>query len=293
MTPISAFNDPQTVRRQYVTDEGLRVRQEIHDTYTVPRFDHAKWVVECLQWRGDETVLDVGSGPGRYYEAVRSQGDDVRYLGMDYSAGMLTRHPAPSHLLLGDAQRLPLADDSADVVMANHMLYHVADIDEAIIEFRRVLKPGGSLLVATNSTTTMPELQVLMRRAIVLLTRSGVAKVKPPAPASDNFSLESGTRWLSRHFYGVVRHDMPSVLLFPDIEPVMKYLESTRAMREPQLPDDVEWDDVMMIIRQQLTHLIHHLGELVIQKLTGVLIASDRGDFLHGFVEKREAIATG
>lgn len=291
MTPISAFNDPQTVRRQYADDEGLRVRQEIHDNYTVPRINHAEWVVDCLEWRGDETVLDVGCGPGRYYEYIQAKGDDIRYHGLDYSAGMLVKHPATGNLLLGDAQRLPYAGNSIDVIMANHMLYHVADIDEAILEFRRVLKPDGVLIVATNSTTTMPELQVLMRRAIVLLTRSGVARVQPPTPASDNFSLESGTRWLSRHFYGVVRHDQPSVLLFPDVDPVMKYLESTRDMREPQLPDDVEWEDVMMIIRQQLTHLIHHLGELVIQKLTGVLIATDRGDFVNEFVTTREKLS--
>jgi hypothetical protein len=168
------------------------------------------------------------------------------------------------------------------------MLYHVPDIDRAITEFKRLLKPDGVLLVTTNSTQSMPELQVLMRRAIVLLARTGASQIEAPAPASDLFALENGSKQLSRYFYGVVRHDLPSALVFPDIEPVMTYLESTRNMREPQLPPDVAWDDVMMIMRQQITHLIQHLGSLVINKLTGVLIASDRGDFVRGFVEARE-----
>jgi hypothetical protein len=69
----------------------------------------------------------------------------------------------------------------------------------------------------------------------------------------------------------------------------MSYLESTRDLREPQLPPDVAWDDVMVIMRQQITHLINHLGELVINKLTGVLIASDNGGFIHEFVEHHQA----
>lgn len=281
----SSFNDPQSVRKHYATDENLRTRQEIHDKYTVPKVDYADWVLNCMAWRGDEKVLDVGCGAGRYYPHLLRNNPNVTYHGLDFSPGMLQKHPASSGLVLGDAQRLPYADNSFDVVMANHMLYHVQDIDEAIGEFRRVLTPDGVLMVATNSTQSMPELQVLIRRAIVLLTRSGASQVQPPAPASDIFALENGTRQLARHFYAVVRHEFPSVLLFPEIEPVMVYLESTRSIREPQLPPDVNWDDVMMIMQQQITHLIHHLGELVITKITGVLLASDRGGFIREFVD--------
>lgn len=281
----SSFNDPQSVRKHYATDENLRTRQEIHDKYTVPKVDYADWVLNCMSWRGDEQVLDVGCGAGRYYPHLLRNNPNVTYHGLDFSPGMLRKHPANSGLLLADAQYLPYADNSFDVVMANHMLYHVQDIDEAIGEFRRVLKPDGVLMVATNSTQSMPELQVLIRRAIVLLTRSGASQVQPPAPASDIFALENGTRQLARHFYAVVRHEFPSVLLFPEIEPVMVYLESTRSIREPQLPPDVNWDDVMMIMQQQITHLIHHLGELVITKITGVLLASDRGGFIREFVD--------
>jgi SAM-dependent methyltransferase len=190
--------------------------------------------------------------------------------------------------LIADAERLPYGDGSFDVLMANHMLYHVQDVEIALQEFRRVLKPDGVLMVATNSQQSMPELQVLMRRAIILLTRSNASQVQPPIPASDLFALENGSRKLARHFYGVVRYDLPGTLVFQEIDPLMAYLESTRDLREPQLPPDVAWDDVMVIMRQQITHLINHLGELVINKLTGVLVASDNGGFIHEFVEHHQ-----
>jgi SAM-dependent methyltransferase len=224
-----------------------------------------------------------------YRSASEDTDQRIAYYGLDLSLGMLQKHPAYGQgtLFQGDAQVLPFPDHRFDVVMANHMLYHVPDIDATITEFRRVLKPGGVVMVATNSQQSMPELQVLMRRAIILLTRASGAQVQAPMPASDLFALENGARHLARYFYAVMRNDLPSVLLFQEIEPVMAYLESTRAMREPQLPPDVAWDDVMAIMRQQVTHLINHLNELPINKQAGVLVATDNGDFIREFVEHR------
>lgn len=287
---MSAINDPKAVRRQYATDERVRIRQQIHEKYTQPKIDYPEWVVSNFRWRGDERVLDVGSGAGRYYPVLKKHWSGIDYHGIDLSPGMLMKHPALDSqndtLALADAESIPYPDDTFDLVMANHMLYHVPDVDAAIQEFRRVLRPDGVLMVATNSQQSMPELQVLMRRAIILLTRSGAAQIQPPLPASDLYALENGSRHLARYFYAVVRYDLPSSLVFSEIDPLMAYLESTRDMREPQLPKDVAWDDVMVIMRQQVTHLINHLGELVINKLTGVLMATDRGGFIHGFAEQ-------
>jgi ubiquinone/menaquinone biosynthesis C-methylase UbiE len=287
---MSELNDPEAVRQQYATYDSLRMRQEIHEKYTVPKINYTEWVLHSFQWRGDERVLDIGSGAGTYFQLLKLNWPEVRYCGLDISPGMLQKHPAKGGLLLGNAVKLPFPDDSFDVVMANHMIYHLEDIDGALAEFRRVLKPDGVLMAATNSVQSMPELQVLMRRAILLLTRTSAAHVQPPVPASNLFALENGTRRLARQFYAVVRHDLPSKLVFPDIEPVMQYLESTRSLREAQLPDDVAWDDVMMIMRQQINHLIQHLGEMAVNKLAGVLIASDRGGFIREFVERQAEV---
>jgi SAM-dependent methyltransferase len=287
---MPASNNPQVVRQQYLTDKSLRVRQEIHAKYTVPRIDFNEWVMDSYNYRGGEVILDVGSGSGTYHPLIQHRWPDVTYYGLDLSYGMLKNHSARTGLVLADAQRVPFPDDTFDLIMANHMMYHLPDIDEALVEFRRVLKPNGVLMTATNSAQSMPELQVLMRRAILLLTRTGGTQVKPPTPASELFALENGSRQLARHFFAIVRQDLPSKLVFSEIDPLMKYIESTRKMREPQLPKDVAWDDVMMIMRQQITHLVNHLGELVINKLSGVLLASDSGDFIQQFVEIRERV---
>ena len=53
----------------------------------------------------------------------------------------------------GDAQRLPLADACADVVVAGEVLEHVPDLDAAVGEACRVLRPGGTLVVDTIAAT--------------------------------------------------------------------------------------------------------------------------------------------
>lgn len=283
---MTSQREPDIVKRQYSSDENLRVRHETHERYTVPKKNFVEWAINCLNWRGDEKVLDVGCGPGLYYSNLRETHPHINYVGVDLMPAMLANHPSSKSVTVGNILNLPFADAQFDVVMANHMLYHVENVEHALQELRRVLKPEGMLMIATNSLNTMPELQVLMRRAIVLLTRQGAAQVRAPALPSDHFALENGTRLLSKHFFAVVRYDLPSALVFPDVEPAIAYLESSRDLRSSQLPSDVSWDDVMMIMRQQINQLIKHLGELVINKQTGLLIASDRGGFIHDYVER-------
>ncbi len=279
-------NDPEVVRRQYVDDANLRTRREIHEQYTVPKVNFPEWVLRRLRWRGDERLLDVGSGAGAYFDCLREFWPDVTYKGIDQSSGMLARHSAPDVVAVADAQALPFADRSYDVVMANHMLYHVPDIERAILEARRVLKPDGVLVAATNSLQSMPEFHALFRRGMLLLSTPGNVYSQPPLPAQTSFALENGTRILGRYFYAVVRYDLPSTLVFPSIEPVMAYLESTRSVREPQLPESIQWDDLMLVMQEQVNRVLNHFGELVVNKVTGVLIASNQGGFIHEFVQK-------
>lgn len=280
------------IRKHYTTDNYLRIRQEIHDQYSVPARSFADWVIARVPWQGGERLLDVGCGNGLYYKKLIKQADEIDYYGIDLIESMIRNHPLKGHsqrIALGNAEDLPYPNNSFDIVMANHMMHHVSDVEKALDEFRRILAPGGIVIIATNSMNTMPELQVLLRRAIVLLTRTGAASVRAPELPTDRFALENGIRILAQHYFAVVRHDLPSALVFPDVDPAMLYLESSRDLREATLPDDVAWEDVMMIMRQQINQLIRHLGELVINKQTGVLIASNDGRFIHERLAQHKA----
>jgi len=132
---MNSENPEQIVRRHYATDEHLRIRQETHARYTVPDRSFADWVLERVSWHGSETVLDVGCGTGLYYDKLIEQHPDVRYVGIDLVNVMLQGHTGygdSATLMQSDAQQLPFAAASFDVVMANHMLYHVEDVEAAV-----------------------------------------------------------------------------------------------------------------------------------------------------------------
>ncbi len=63
-----------------------------------------------------------------------------------------------------DAQAIPFADASFDMVIANHMLYHVPDRPQALAEIRRVLRPGGRLYAATGGANHLREIGELVQR---------------------------------------------------------------------------------------------------------------------------------
>ncbi len=273
-------------KHAYMNDEHLALRYRIHDEYSRPKIDFQTWVVDTFPWRGDERVLDVGAGSGSYFEPVQARIPQGMHVAGDLSFGMAqqARHRAgdlPIHILNLDAQQLPFDDHSFDVVMANHMLYHVPDLDAALGEIRRVLREDGCLIAATNSAANMPELDTLYRRAITLL---GYPKHRF-ADFVSGFTLESGPKRLAHYFRAVARYDLPSALHFPEVEPVIAYIDSMRAIREPQLPDEITWDTFIDMMDKQISRLIRHMGELQVNKLSGVLIATNGGGFAHDYLD--------
>lgn len=115
-------------------------------------------------------VLDVGTGPGRAAQAMRARWPRARVVALDLALPMLqAAPPAPRWRLPGaprpvdrvcaDARALPLADGSVDVLFSNLCLQWVADLPAVFAGFRRVLRPGGLLLVSTFGPDTLFELR--------------------------------------------------------------------------------------------------------------------------------------
>jgi ubiquinone/menaquinone biosynthesis C-methylase UbiE len=101
-----------------------------------------------------ERVLDAGCGSGRLVPVICDGiGPDGHLVALDFAPGMLAlarRKPHPGNVvfMLGDAQDLPLPDREFDKVIALALLPHLDDKERALREFRRVLKPGGLLVIA-------------------------------------------------------------------------------------------------------------------------------------------------
>ena len=215
----------QGMDRQYADSDKLAARAKLHGfgRAEVPWFT---WVAQhvSLPLQGG-SVLDVGCGPAWFWpEALQVLTGDIHLTLFDQSPGMIEQSLDRCRLLpltsiegrVGDATELPFGDASFDTVIAMHMLYHVADQERAIAEFRRVLKPGGSLVVTTNGVDNMQELYRLT-------TIFGSAPIDPSAVA---FDIERA-RTLMGSCFGNVEFDIhPDQMRITDAETVFRALTS-------------------------------------------------------------------
>ena len=163
------LHDPKRFKRFYATAQQIRELNEARERFSHPRIDFPKWALDGIQWRGDERILDIGCGYGAYYDRLNEQFPDMQYFGVDLSEGMLRQHGAygSGRLAFGEATQLPFASESFDVVMANHMLYHIPDVEAAVREVKRVMKPDGVKALSSSSVKSAagtPLIHVWMRR---------------------------------------------------------------------------------------------------------------------------------
>ena len=102
-------------------------------------------------------LLDVGCGTGRLAARLARAHPEARIVGCDFSAGMLEhaaerlQASARVALVRGDATRLPFADGAFDAAVSTEAFHWFPDQDAALVEPRRVLRPGGRLLLALVS----------------------------------------------------------------------------------------------------------------------------------------------
>ena len=100
---------------------------------------------------GPAVIIDVGCGDGSALAVAAGQNPGHRFAGVDWSSGALRQARALGLTVLrgGVAPGLPVADGAADVVIMSELIEHLVDPDGAVAEVRRVLRPGGSLLLST------------------------------------------------------------------------------------------------------------------------------------------------
>ena len=153
-----------------------------------------------------------------------------------------------------DVQSLPFVDGAFDVVVANHMLYHVPDRARAIVEIARVVRPGGTLYATTNGADHMLEMHAFAQE---LDPGSG------DVPASKPFSLENGVGQLAECFSAVERIDYVDGLRVTDSDAIVAYLLS--GMVRPSTPT--------ADFRRRLAERIERKGAIDITKSAGVFVA--------------------
>lgn len=205
------IDDPELVRREYADERALDVRmwanRELAEGVSAEDL-----VVEAVAEVAPVRVLEVGCGRGEIARRIESEvGAGVVALDLSERMVQLARKRGVE-ASLGDVQELPVPDGAFDCAVAAWMLYHVPDLDRALRELHRSLRPGGRLVAATFGETNLQELWQLLDD-----------DVEP----AHSFTRENGAAALGRVFGRVELRDAPGTINFPDREAVRRYVAAS------------------------------------------------------------------
>jgi ubiquinone/menaquinone biosynthesis C-methylase UbiE len=259
---------------QYQDATNLDARIRLHLLFSTNPYGWQRWCFDQYALPADARVLELGCGPAHLWTTnIHRVPPGWRVTLSDFSSGMLEQarrnlgdRATTFEVEIVNAQQIPFDADTFDAVIANHMLYHVPDRAKALAEMRRVLKPGGTVYLATNGLNHLRELYELEHRFDPTLD-FGWSQT-----AHESFSLDEGGSEIKRFFQNVrvVRYE--DELNITQAEPLVAYILSMATAAEVQNRRDE--------LRQFIERDLREHGVIHISKESGMFIGRKRPGLL-------------
>jgi len=171
MTSSIPDNERFKIDKRWLRDSFDRAAHH-YDAAAVLQHEVGKRMLERLDLIRIQphTVVDIGAGTGRQTRALTRRYPQARTIALDLAPNMLKRgrqqlswwqrRQRRQYFVCADAERLPLADQSVDMLFSNVTLQWCDDLDRVFSEFNRILRPGGLLLFSSFGPDTLHELRV-------------------------------------------------------------------------------------------------------------------------------------
>lgn len=224
------------------------------------------WVFDALKLPERGAVLDLGCGSGAFWQHNQSRipaewdlylSDRSDEMVCESRARLIEHHPH-AHFFRADCQTIPFETQRAEAVLAIGLLDLVADINTALSEIRRVLRPGGLLVATAGGKNHLREMEELLRPFVP------AAKAQQLGGNDARFGIENGEQWLAKQFSAVTRRDYRDQLVFTNAHPVADYILS-----ELELARAVPGKDLLTEIQRK----IQQKGELRVSVQKGLFLA--------------------
>ncbi|HTN25105.1 MAG TPA: class I SAM-dependent methyltransferase [Solirubrobacteraceae bacterium] len=149
--------------------------------------------------------LEIGSGTGYFTLNMLQDGVVGAATATDISPGMLETLQANAarigvtvDTVACDAEALPFADESFDLVLGHAVLHHIPHLDRAFAEFRRVLRPGGRVVFAGEPSRTGDRIAAYPKRAA--LRAAPLWRALIGARAIEGYEMpDTHDAWIEQH----------------------------------------------------------------------------------------------
>jgi ubiquinone/menaquinone biosynthesis C-methylase UbiE len=276
MIIMTDLHDQKSLKQeQYKNADRLQARIQLHQKFSTNPYGWFKWVFDQFDLSPKKKLLEIGCGSGALWLDNKDRIPPTWQVTLsDFSAGMV----AESKRNLGDSSEqityevsdgrfAPFANQTFDAVIANHMLYHINQRQDALAEINRILKPGGTFFASTIGENHLKELSQIMADFNL-----SYRNYYSPALDPSGFTLENGFHQLSPWFEQIDIHRYPDALVVTDAEPLVGYILSMLSKSEIEgIRNDIE------NLSETFDKLIKQQGSIIIQKSSGIFVGRKRG----------------
>jgi SAM-dependent methyltransferase len=216
-------------------------------------------------------LLDIGCGSGAVLRAAADRGAEVT--GLDAAPGLaeVARRRVPgARIEVGEMQTLPFADAAYDVVTGYNAFQYAADPVAALGEARRVLRPGGVLVVATWGRAEQCQGGAVL---------GAVSRLAPPPPGSPGpFALAEGTALEELLNAGGFRtesiQDVDAPYVFPDEGTMLRAFRSSGPVSRVERVTGA--DAIVAALREAAAPFRRHDGSYRMENVFRVALARAR-----------------
>lgn len=228
----------QSLKNQYQNASNISSRISLHSLYAQNPKGWFPWIYEQCQIQTGMKILEVGCGDGTLWVQNKERlPADIQVALSDVSEGMLRdarralgTENARFDFQVLDCQQIPYSNNTFDLVVANHVLFYCDDLQTALAEIRRVLKPEGRLVCSTYGNDHMKEVSELVQEFdehIVLAADKLYEK----------FGRENGAEILGSYFSDIEWRTYEDYLIVPEPEPLISYILSCHGNQGQYIPE--------------------------------------------------------
>lgn len=220
---IQLSNKEENIIEQYKNASNLNIRIHLHDTYSYNKQGWFNWLYSQIDFSSVYRLLEVGCGNGKLWENCNLNLRNREIFLSDISEGMVdevkNKLGDDFNYMVIDCEHIPFKKGYYDVVIANHTLFYLKDLDKGLSEINRVLRRDGVLYCSTYGSNHMKEMRELVEEFDSRIRLSD-------GHLFDSFGLENGKEKLSNYFREIQRVDYNDYLLIDDAQPLLEYILS-------------------------------------------------------------------
>lgn len=262
---MNIIDNTKNVKKQYENSDNLNIRTNFHEKYSSNQKSFFDFLFEKYDLFENARIIELGCGSaGQWNNHLNSLPDNSNLILSDFSESMIKsigsnikeKKNVKTEVL--NIENIPYSNQSFDIAIANHMLYHVPDIDKALSEVSRILKKKGVFYASTNSNYGIRYFLNQILKKQNPLTESFYE--------SYGFSMQNGEEYLKKFFSQVNCYEYKDTLVFTEVEPLMTWVKSIRTIATIE-------DYELEFLKKYLENDLAKNGKIIVPKEACLFVA--------------------